>query len=159
MTQDLSSLLSDLVTVTHRLSRVAARATGETTSPAAWRTLAVLSNAGPLRLGELAASSRVSQPTMTKIAANLNELGWIVRIPDETDARAWQIDIAPEGKEALADWRRRLGDALAPYFEDMDDEEERALRHSVEIISERIQRLDPRAEVTAAKRASAAVKA
>lgn len=80
---------------------------------------------------------------MTKIAANLHELGWIVRIADESDARAWQIDIAPEGLAALLDWRHRLGDALVEYFQDLDDQEVAAIRTTIDVLTDRIQRMDP----------------
>jgi DNA-binding MarR family transcriptional regulator len=135
---ELSTLLGDLVSVTHRLTRLAAQATGESTSPAAWRTLSVLTSAGPMRIGELASASRVSQPTMTKIVANLNELEWIKRIADSSDARAWQIAIAPKGQNALNDWRYRLGAALEPLFSDLTHRELEVLSEATDLIGDRI---------------------
>jgi DNA-binding MarR family transcriptional regulator len=111
------------MSVTHRLTRIAAEATNDPTrqsvSPATWRTLSALSTFGPMRLGELAKQARVSQPAMSKIVANLNEVEWIRRIADVDDARAWQIAIAPKGIRAFADWREKLGVALAPLFDDL----------------------------------------
>lgn len=133
---DLSELLSDLVSVTHRLTRIAAQATGETTSPATWRTLGVLSNFGPMRLGELAKQSRVSQPTMTKIVANLNEVEWIRRIADVDDARAWQIALAPKGIKALDEWRDRLGESLAPMFADLDRDQIDVISRAIDLLHE-----------------------
>ena len=133
---ELSDLLSDLVSVTHRLTRIAAQATGESTSPATWRTLSVLSTFGPMRLGELAKQSRVSQPTMTKIVANLNEVEWIRRIADVDDARAWQIALAPKGIRALAEWRNRLGEALAPMFLELDSSELDVISRAVDLLHE-----------------------
>ncbi len=133
---ELSELLSDLVSVTHRLTRIAAQATGESTSPATWRTLSVLSSFGPMRLGELAKQSRVSQPTMTKIVANLNEVEWIRRIADVDDARAWQIALAPKGVRALQDWRDRLGSVLAPMFSDLDGAELDVISRAVDLLHE-----------------------
>ncbi|MCU1481476.1 MAG: MarR family transcriptional regulator [Subtercola sp.] len=138
MNSELSALLGDLVTVTHRLTRLAAQATGETTSPASWRTLSVLTSAGPMRLGELAAASRVSQPTMTKIVRNLNELEWIKRIADSSDARAWLIAIAPKGERALDDWRFRLGVALEPLFADLSSRQLDVLAEATDLIGDRI---------------------
>ncbi|MGD8195040.1 MarR family winged helix-turn-helix transcriptional regulator [Herbiconiux sp. P18] len=135
-TPELQNLLSDLVSVTHRLTRIAAQATGESTSPATWRTLSVLSSFGPMRLGELAKQSRVSQPTMTKIVANLNEVEWIRRIADVDDARAWQIALAPKGIKALAEWRDKLGAALAPLFDDLDHEEIEVISRAVDLLHE-----------------------
>jgi DNA-binding MarR family transcriptional regulator len=135
-TPELQNLLSDLVSVTHRLTRIAAQATGEQTSPATWRTLSVLSSFGPMRLGELAKQSRVSQPTMTKIVANLNEVEWIRRIADVDDARAWQIALAPKGIKALAEWRDKLGAALAPLFDDLDHEQIEVISRAVDLLHE-----------------------
>jgi DNA-binding MarR family transcriptional regulator len=135
-TADLSSLVTDLVSVTQRLTRIAARATGESTSPATWRTLGVLDSFGPMRLGELAKQSRVSQPTMTKIVANLNEVEWIRRIADVDDARAWQIAIAPKGARALDEWRGRIGEVLAPLFGDLDRAELDTLGRAIDLIQE-----------------------
>jgi DNA-binding MarR family transcriptional regulator len=131
---ELSTILGDLVSVTHRLTRLAAQATGDSTSPATWRTLSVLTSFGPMRLGELAKHSRVSQPTMTKIIANLNEVEWIKRIADTTDARAWQIAIAPKGQRALADWRDRLGSALEPLFVELDPDDVAVLQRTVDLL-------------------------
>jgi DNA-binding MarR family transcriptional regulator len=131
---ELSTILGDLVSVTHRLTRLASQATGDTTSPATWRTLSVLVTFGPLRVGELAAHSRVSQPTMTKIVANLNELEWIKRIADSSDARAWQIAIAPKGQRALDNWRAKLGAALEPLFDGLAADDLAVLERTVDLL-------------------------
>ncbi|WP_258068942.1 MarR family winged helix-turn-helix transcriptional regulator [Rathayibacter sp. AY1D2] len=134
----LSELLSDFVSVTHRITRLAAQATGNQESQAVWRTLSVLLSMGPMRLGELASQSRVSQPTMTKIVKNLVETGWLNRIADPLDARAWQIRLAPAGADALNAWRTDLGDALTPIFADLTPEDRRVLERAVEIMHERL---------------------
>ncbi|WP_258072930.1 MarR family winged helix-turn-helix transcriptional regulator [Rathayibacter rathayi] len=134
----LSSSLSDFVSVTHRIARLAAQATDNQESQAVWRTLSVLLSMGPMRLGELASQSRVSQPTMTKIVKNLVEAGWLDRIADPLDARAWQIRLAPAGADALSAWRTELGDALTPIFADLTPEDRRVLERAVEIMHERM---------------------
>ena len=111
---DLRETLGDLVVASHRLTRLAARVTGNTESPATWRTLSVLQTVGAMRLGELAAHSRVSQPTMTKIVHNLVETEWVKRIADVDDARAWQIAITPKGAAALQSWRDELSGGARP---------------------------------------------
>ena len=57
---ELRTVLGDLVSVNHRLTRLAASVTGSTESPAIWRTIAVLRDHGPMRLGELATVSRAA---------------------------------------------------------------------------------------------------
>ena len=135
---ELHEILGDLVVASHRLARLAARVTGNTESPATWRTLSVLQTSGAMRLGELAANSRVSQPTMTKIVRNLVEAEWVKRIADTDDARAWQIAITPKGVAALQAWRDQLSAALVPLFADLQPEEVDALRSAVRIIGARV---------------------
>ncbi len=137
-TPELRQILGDLVVAAHRLTRLAARVTGSTESPATWRTLSVLQTAGAMRLGELAAQSRVSQPTMTKLVRNLVEAEWVKRIADTDDARAWQIAITRKGDAALQAWRDELSTALVPMFADLSDDELAAMRATVEIIGSRV---------------------
>ena len=136
----LHSVLGDLVSVNHRLTRVAASVTGSTESPAVWRTISVLRDLGPMRLGELARISRVSQPTMTKLVRTLDERGWIRRIADTSDARAWLISADPRGLAALDAWREELTAALAPAFADLDDSELATLAGAVDIVRARLER-------------------
>ncbi|MEN2739752.1 MarR family transcriptional regulator [Microbacterium sp. X-17] len=137
-TAQLRTTIGDLVVASHRLARLAARVTGSTESPATWRTLSVLQTVGAMRLGELAAQSRVSQPTMTKLVRNLVEAEWVKRIADVDDARAWQIAITSKGAAALQDWRDTLAEALVPMFADLRDDELAAMRATVEIIASRV---------------------
>jgi DNA-binding MarR family transcriptional regulator len=133
----LHELLGDLIGVTHRLSRLAATATGSTESPAVWRTLAVLTG-GPLRVGDLAVQSRVSQPTMTNIVKTLEGRGWVASVPDETDARVRRIHATAEGAIALNAWRGELAERLVPLFEDLTTEERQTLRAAVDLVSARV---------------------
>jgi DNA-binding MarR family transcriptional regulator len=137
-TPELHQILGDLVVAAHRLTRLAARVTGSTESPATWRTISVLQTMGPMRLGELATQSRVSQPTMTKIVRNLVEAEWVKRIADTDDARAWQIAVTDKGAAAFQAWRDELSAALVPMFADLSEDELAAMRSTVEIIASRV---------------------
>lgn len=137
-TPELRQIIGDLVVASHRLARLAAQVTGSTESPATWRTLSVLQSSGPMRLGELATQSRVSQPTMTKLVRNLVDAEWVKRIADADDARAWQIAVTAKGVEALQTWRDELSAALVPMFSDLSEHELAAMRTTVEIIGSRV---------------------
>jgi DNA-binding MarR family transcriptional regulator len=134
----LHELLGDLIGVTHRLSRLAATATGSAESPAVWRTLSVLAGFGALRLGDLAVQSRVSQPTATKIVKTLEARGWVAVAPDGADARVRRIHATPHGLAALEAWRGELADRLVPLFEDLAPEERQTLRAAVDLVSARV---------------------
>jgi len=137
MSTSVRSLLGDLVSVNHRLTRLAARATGSSESPAVWRTLSVLTAGGPMRLGELAELSRVAQPTATKLVSNLTARGWVTRLADPADARATQTAITTAGAAALAAWRDELAGAMLPLFDGLGPEDIAVLQRAVEIIGER----------------------
>ncbi|ROQ50549.1 DNA-binding MarR family transcriptional regulator [Rathayibacter sp. PhB152] len=127
------------------LARYAGRSSGATglgaQSGAVWSTLAELRTASPIRLGELAERVRVTQPTMTGIIARLDEAGWIRRVHDESDGRAWLIEGTEAGAAALAEHRLRLDTALAPLFDDLDDDDRRALERAASLVEERVLRV------------------
>jgi DNA-binding MarR family transcriptional regulator len=102
-----------------------------------WRTLSILNADGPQRLGELAIASRVSQPTMSKLVANLAGDDYIRRIADVEDSRAWLIATTPKGQRALEGWRDRLADAAAPYFEGLTEDEFDTLTAAARILQQR----------------------
>jgi DNA-binding MarR family transcriptional regulator len=132
-----SDILESLLVSTHRLTRLAGTATGSTVPSATWRTLAILEAEGPMRVGELAAASRITQPGMTRLLAGLVETEYVSRIADVDDSRAWLIAATDKGRLALADWRRVLGDELAPRFAGLDDDDWAALRRTAEILASR----------------------
>ncbi|AYG04025.1 MarR family winged helix-turn-helix transcriptional regulator [Gryllotalpicola protaetiae] len=140
---DLHTLLGDLVQANSRLVRIAAQKTGSTESSATWRTLGVLQQSGPMRVGELATLSRVAQPTMTKLVSGLAERGWARRVADPDDARAAQIAVTAAGVAAVDAWRDELASALHPYFADLDAGELDALRRTVALLQERVELNDP----------------
>lgn len=136
-------LLSELVNSTQRLTRIAVSETGDSTSPATWRTLTALQAESPLRLGELASRTRVTQPTMTGLVASLAKSGWIERVPDPSDARAQLIEITVSGTIAVNEWRAKAGAAMEPYFDELSDDELETLERAVDILVTRTALAEP----------------
>ena len=136
-------LLSELVNSTQRLTRIAVSETGDSTSPATWRTLNALQAESPLRLGELASRTRVTQPTMTGLVASLAKSGWVERVPDPSDARALLIDITASGTAAINEWRAKAGAAMEPYFDELSDDELETLERAVDILVTRTAMAEP----------------
>lgn len=130
-------LVGKLVVSAHRLTRLASQALHDPQNAAVWRTIAALEEAGPIRLGELARRSRVTQPTMTKIVQHLEKLEWVRSIPDPADGRARLLDATDAGAEAIDEWRTLITEALAPYFEDLSVEDAETIRRTLEILDER----------------------
>jgi DNA-binding MarR family transcriptional regulator len=133
-----TDILESLIVSNHRLTRVAAQATGSKTPAAVWRTLSILTTDGPMRIGELAAASRISQPAMTKLLPQLVEDELVYRIADVADSRAWLIAISPKGENALDAWKRELATSLEPMFGDLTTREWATLAAAASILQLRL---------------------
>src|SRR3954468_15453248 len=130
-----SDILENMLVSSTRLVRIAAQATGSRTPSAVWRTLGILDTDGAMRIGELAAVSRVTQPGMTRLLATMVEEELVSRIADVDDSRAWLIKITAKGRTALGGWRHQIAAALEPWFADLDDEEWAVLERAVQLMS------------------------
>lgn len=135
---DTISVIGGLLALDQRLVRAAAARTEHAESPAVWRTLGVLRDHGPIRLGELARLSRVSQPTMTKVVQSLRERGWVGRVVDDSDLRAVLLAAEPSGLDALDAWRTQAATTVAPYFADVRADDIAALARIVEVVRGRL---------------------
>ncbi|MFJ7287777.1 MarR family winged helix-turn-helix transcriptional regulator [Curtobacterium sp. NPDC098951] len=129
--------IETLLVSVNRLIRTAAQATGNTTSSAVWRTLGILETDQPLRLGELAAASRVAQPTMTRLVAGMLADGLVTRSVDPDDSRGQLIELTEAGHERLVSWRVTLTRTVGPLFADLTEDEWDTLHDAVEIIASR----------------------
>ena len=135
-----SEILETLLVSSSRLVRIAAQSTGSQTPSAVWRALGILEAEGAMRIGELAAAGRVTQPGMTRAVATMVEEEYVSRIADVEDSRAWLIRITPTGQAALENWRRRIAEALHPWFVDLDEGEWAILERAVQLMAERTSR-------------------
>lgn len=132
-------VLEALLSANHKLTRIAARATGSSVASAVWSTLSVLDTEGEHRIGDLARSARISQPGMTKLLQNLVEDEWVRRIADSDDSRAWLIAITAKGRTALIDWRHELAGAMQPVFADLSASDWQVLERATAILTARVQ--------------------
>jgi DNA-binding MarR family transcriptional regulator len=70
-------------------------------TPTKLSALATVWQAGPLRLGDLAAAERIAPSTLTRLVSSLEESGFVERLPVPGDARASTLAITPLGREVL----------------------------------------------------------
>ena len=133
-----TDILESLLVSNHRLTRVAAHATGSKTPAGVWRTLSILASDGAMRIGELAAASRISQPAMTKLLPTLVTDELVYRIADVEDSRAWLIAISDKGQSALDEWKRELALALEPMFGDLTTREWATLASAATLLQARL---------------------
>lgn len=129
--------IADIVASAHALARIAAQRTGNQEPAAKWRALSVLRREGPLRLGELAAASRTTQPGMTRMVAQLVEHDLVERHEDPQDSRATILSLTPTGDRALTQWQEQLRDAIAPLFDGLDAPDRAALARTAELLAQR----------------------
>jgi DNA-binding MarR family transcriptional regulator len=137
-TPELATVLGELVAASNKLTRMAAQLTDGAESPAIWRTLSALRAGGSMRLGELAAQSRVAQPTMTKLVHTLVERGWVERIADPADARATLLAATESGTVAMEAWRSELVAAILPNFDGLSAEEIETIASAVTLVQGRL---------------------
>jgi DNA-binding MarR family transcriptional regulator len=96
--------------------------------------LAVIDGAGRMTLGELAASEQVQPPTMTRIAAALEDKGLVVREADAKDGRVAWVRVSPDGRKFLERTRGRKNAYLARRLRDFSDEDRRTLERAVSLM-------------------------
>lgn len=140
MTSQPTEILESLISSTTRLVRFAAQASGRNMSSATARTLSILSTEGPLRTGDLARASRISQPGMTKLLRTMQGDELVSRIAEVDDARAWLIQITPKGRAALVEWRTVLATEMSPLFGDLDEADWQILESAATLLEERSRR-------------------
>lgn len=75
--------------------------------------LATVDRDGPLTLGELAAAEKLRPPSVTRIVANLEGRGLVIRQVDSTDRRVARVEITSEGRRLLHRSRTRKNLLLA----------------------------------------------
>ncbi|MFT4233734.1 MAG: MarR family transcriptional regulator, partial [Microbacterium sp.] len=141
-----SQTVQDLIFASNTLTRVAAIETRNETPSAQWRTLVLLREHGPLRIGELARLSRTTQPGITRLIGGMVEAGLVTREQDSDDSRAVVIAVTERGLQAYDQWCTELVAALLPRFEGLNEDEWRALTMTAEILMLRIGQVDKDAQ-------------
>ena len=96
--------------------------------------LATVERAGALSLGELAEIERVAPPSMTRIAARLEERGLLARTADVSDRRIARVAITGEGRELLEETRTRRDAYLATRLAAMTPEEQEILVRALPLL-------------------------
>jgi DNA-binding MarR family transcriptional regulator len=107
--------------------------------PAGWNVIALstldaVDRSGPLRITDLTARERITQPGMTGVVARLESAGFVRRTPDPRDGRATLVEVTAAGRDYLRDLRRRRAETLATYLEDLEPRHQRALVAAVEAL-------------------------
>ena len=130
--------LQRLLLAVHALTRIAAIDTQNDAPAAQWRTLTLLRDHGPQRLGDLATLSRVSQPDMTRLVHQMDAAGLVARAAHPGDSRVSVVAATDQGLEALERWYEQFRAALSPHVADLSDDEWQAVGVAAAALSSRV---------------------
>lgn len=89
---------------------------------------------GPMTPGELAAHEKLRPPSMTKIVARLEELGYVTRTAHPDDRRQVLVTVAEPGVALLDGDRRRKDAWLAQRLQTLEPAEIAALREALPVL-------------------------
>lgn len=134
MTTADATLIAELFGTTHRMTRMAGKLLGDAHGVTHFRTLGLLRQFGPSRIGEIAALERISQPGATKLVAALEAEGFASRSADPADGRAMVISATPAGLAALDAWTAAVADVLVPRFGELTDADRAALTRTIALV-------------------------
>jgi DNA-binding MarR family transcriptional regulator len=114
--------------------RLRAQRTSSSVTLTQFSALSSLTKCGPMTPGELAAKEVVQPPSMTRVIAALEELGYVSRRPHPTDGRQSIVELTEAGRAyVLADISAREA-WLDKRLAELTDAERRTLADAAEII-------------------------
>ncbi len=125
---EVSQLASKLRIGVMRLERrLRSERTSEVLTVSQLSALGVLDRMGPLSPSQLASAEKVQPPSMTRVVAALEDLGFVCRHPHESDGRQWVIALTEAGRVLLAENRNLRQAWLEARLGELSPEERRAL--------------------------------
>ena len=96
--------------------------------------LGALFRHGELTVGELASIERVQPPTMTRKVNLLEEGGYVLRRPHETDGRVVVVTLTEQGRARVVADRKRRDEWLSRQLRDLTAAERDVLRAAAPIL-------------------------
>ena len=100
-------------------------------TPSQLSALSTVSRRGPLTLGELAELERVAPPSVTRMVTNLENDGYVERVPDPADRRVVRVVATAKADEFVAVARARKAAWLIERLEALPAGERGALLGAV----------------------------
>jgi DNA-binding MarR family transcriptional regulator len=117
-----------------QLARWSARQSRDHYGPGVLSALGTVVDAGPLRLGELAARLGVVPASISRTVAVLEAEQLVERTVDPTDRRSWFVSATTRGTALVENRRRDRGEKLARQLGPLTETQTDALRAIVEAI-------------------------
>jgi DNA-binding MarR family transcriptional regulator len=117
-----------------RLARRLRQQTVGQITPSQLSALSSIAKAGELSLGELATIEQIAPPSMTRIAARLEEIGLVQRRVDAADRRVARVVVSEAGAKLLEETRTRRDAYLAVRLRGLSEEELDLLERAVPLL-------------------------
>jgi DNA-binding MarR family transcriptional regulator len=119
-----------------RLSRRLRRHELAGLTPTQLAALATIGKTGPMRLGDLAAAEGIAPSTLTRLVTALEDIGYVQRTADPSDARASTLAITAHGQEALERIRTETTLMLTASLELLTPEQRAALAAALPVLEQ-----------------------
>jgi DNA-binding MarR family transcriptional regulator len=117
------------VTIQRLARRLRSERAGENITDGQFSVLCVLAKDGPLGLGDLSESERVTPPSMNRTVNALVESGYATRKGSPDDGRKVLIDVTESGHTIISETRRRRDAWFSRRLADLRPEQ----RHILEL--------------------------
>ena len=127
-------LAARLRLVLNRLARRLRNQTPGDLSPSLTSALVTIELRGPITLGKLAESERVTPPSVTRMVATLERLGLVRREADPGDRRVARVSLTAEGSRTVLRTRTRKTAYLAKRLHKLDESERALLRAALPVL-------------------------
>jgi DNA-binding MarR family transcriptional regulator len=128
---DLAALAEDLRRAVGTFVR-AVRRDSDTERAAQSEALALLDRDGPMNVATLASARRVTHQTMRLVVGQLDQAGWLLRVPDLADRRSRMLVLTDAGRAELVRGRNARAARIATQIGTrLSAEERQILRASV----------------------------
>jgi DNA-binding MarR family transcriptional regulator len=117
-----------------RLSRRLRQQTVGDITPSQLSALSSIAKYGEVSLGKLAAIERIAPPSMTRIAARLEERNLVTRRVDASDRRVARVLATQDGLDVLEETRTRRDAYLAVRMQRLTPEEQEVVAKAVPLL-------------------------
>jgi DNA-binding MarR family transcriptional regulator len=125
-----SELRTALVRVIKKLRKESP--TGQQLSQTERSTMALLNQHRALLPSELAAMEMITNQSMSQVLNHLSELGYIIRVPSQTDKRKVNISLSPLGESTLLQLRHERDEwLLKAIMQACTPEEQELLKQAI----------------------------
>jgi DNA-binding MarR family transcriptional regulator len=105
-------------------------------------TLSTIERTGARRLGDLAVSEGVTQPSMSALVSELERLGLADRQADARDGRVVRVAITPAGREYLSERRRAGASVFEVLVDKLSPREAASLRSALPVFRRMLELAD-----------------